>query len=40
MKLHDLQVGQRFTFTDKHRGNVFEVADKIFDKEEVLTHPS
>ena len=25
MKLHDLQVGQRFTFTDKHRGKVFEV---------------
>ncbi len=26
MRLHDLQVGQRFTFTDKHRGKVFEVA--------------
>lgn len=25
MKLHDLQVGQRFTFTDKHRGKVFEI---------------
>lgn len=25
MKLHDLQVGQRFSFTDKHRGKVFEV---------------
>lgn len=25
MRLHDLQVGQRFTFTDKHRGKVFEV---------------
>jgi hypothetical protein len=28
MKLHDLQVGQRFTFTDKHRGKVFEVTSK------------
>lgn len=28
MKLHDLQVGQRFTFTDKHRGKVFEVTAK------------
>lgn len=25
MRLHDLTVGQRFTFTDKHRGKVFEV---------------
>lgn len=28
MKLHDLTVGQRFTFTDKHRGKVFEVTGK------------
>lgn len=28
MKLHDLQVGQRFSFTDKHRGKVFEVTSK------------
>jgi len=28
MKLHDLQVGQRFTFSDKHRGKVFEVTDR------------
>lgn len=28
MKLHDLQVGQRFTFSDKHRGKVFEVTAK------------
>src|SRR5690606_7217433 len=28
MRLHDLQVGQRFTFTDKHRGKVFEVTSK------------
>lgn len=28
MKLHDLQVGQRFTFTDKHRGKVFEVTER------------
>lgn len=28
MKLHDLTVGQRFTFTDKHRGKVFEVISK------------
>ena len=28
MKLHDLQVGQRLTFTDKHRGEVFEVTSK------------
>lgn len=26
MKLHDLTVGQRFSFSDKHRGKVFEVA--------------
>lgn len=25
MKLHDLTVGDRFTFSDKHRGKVFEV---------------
>lgn len=25
MKLHNLTVGQRFTFSDKHRGKVFEV---------------
>lgn len=25
LKLHDLTVGQRFTFSDKHRGKVFEV---------------
>lgn len=29
MKLHDLQVGQRFSFTDKHRGKVFEVSGKL-----------
>lgn len=28
MKLHDLTVGQRFTFTDKHRGKVFRVTHK------------
>ena len=28
MKLHDLQVGQRFTFIGKHRGKVFEVTSK------------
>lgn len=28
LKLHDLQVGQRFTFSDKHRGKVFEVISK------------
>lgn len=27
MKLHDLQVDQRFTFIGKHRGKVFEVTD-------------
>jgi hypothetical protein len=25
MRLHDLQVGQRFTFIGKHRGKVFEI---------------
>jgi|GEM_PF-1285488 len=29
MKLHELQVGQRFTFTDKHRGKVFEVTGRL-----------
>lgn len=28
MRLHDLQVGQRFTFTDKHLGKVFEVTQR------------
>lgn len=28
LKLHDLTVGDRFTFTDKHRGKVFEVFGK------------
>ena len=28
MRLHDLSVGQRFTFIDKHRGKVFEVIKK------------
>lgn len=28
MKLHDLTVGQRFSFIGKHRGKVFEVIDK------------
>lgn len=28
MKLHDLTVGQRFTFTDKHRGKVFEIMER------------
>lgn len=28
MRLHDLQVGQRFTFTNKHRGKVFEVTQR------------
>ena len=28
LKLHDLTVGQRFTFSDKHRGKTFEVTSK------------
>ena len=28
MKLYELTVGQRFCFTDKHRGKVFEVIEK------------
>lgn len=28
MKLHDLQVGQRFSFIGKHRGKVFEVTER------------
>src|SRR5690606_4134713 len=28
MKLHDLSVGQRFTFVDKHRGKAFEVTER------------
>lgn len=28
MKLHDLQVGQRFTFVDKHRCKTFEVTQR------------
>lgn len=28
MRLHDLQVGQRFSFTGKHRGKVFEVSER------------
>ncbi len=28
MRLHDLQVGQRFSFIGKHRGEVFEVVEK------------
>lgn len=28
MRLHDLTVGQRFSFRDKHRGKVFEVTAK------------
>lgn len=29
MKLYDLQVGQRFSFIDKHRGKVFEVTGRL-----------
>ena len=28
MKLYELSVGQRFTFTDKYRGKVFEVTER------------
>ncbi len=28
LRLHDLQIGHRFTFTDKHRGKVFEVTQR------------
>lgn len=38
MKLHDLQVGQRFSFTDKHRGKVFEVT-KVYTVES-SKHPA
>lgn len=40
MKLHDLQVCQRFTFTDKTRGKVFRILDRqphVISFEDVAT---